>query len=89
MMASLLRRNGIGRAALDRHAHLSSPPHLRPLTSPNRIIVIGGRHDRLSPPESLRSLCKSWGGARYLEVNQGHFGYGAMRCALAEAERYL
>ena len=89
MMASLLRKNGIGREAIARHAHLSSPHHLRPLTPPDRLIVIGGRHDRLSPPESLRALCNSWGGARYLEVNQGHFGYGVMRCALAEANRYL
>jgi hypothetical protein len=51
--------------------------------------VISGSHDRLSTPKSLKSLCASWGGARYLEVNQGHFGYGAMRCALSEADRYL
>ena len=88
-MASLLRKNGIHRAAVDRHAHLSSPDRLRPLTRPDRITVIGGIHDRLSTPESLKSLCTAWGGTRYLEVNQGHFGYGAMRCALAEADRYL
>lgn len=89
MMAGLLRKNGIHRDAIDRHAHLSSPERLRPLTPPDRITVIGGSHDRLSTPESLKSLCAAWGGARYLEVNQGHFGYGAMRCALAEADRYL
>lgn len=89
MMASLLRKNGIHRDSIDRHAHLSSPGHLRPLTPPERLTVIGGKHDRLSTPDSLKALCKAWGGARYLEVNQGHFGYGAMRCALAEADRYL
>ena len=51
--------------------------------------MIGGTHDRLSPPESLRSLCESWGGAHYLEVNQGHFGYRAMDLALKQADRYL
>lgn len=89
MMASLLRKNGIHRDSIDRHAHLSSPGNLRPLTAPDRLTVIGGKYDRLSPPDSLRALCQAWGGARYLEVNQGHFGYGAMRCALAEADRYL
>lgn len=89
MMSGLLRRNGIHPADLSRHAHLSTPAMRPPLTPPDRITVIGGTHDRLSPPGSLRSLCEAWGGARYLEVTQGHFGYGAMRCALAESERYL
>lgn len=89
MMASLLRRNGIHRDSIERHAHLSSPRHLRPMTPPDRLTVIGGKYDRLSTPDSLKALCKAWGGARYVEVNQGHFGYGAMRCALAEADRYL
>jgi pimeloyl-ACP methyl ester carboxylesterase len=88
-MASLLGKNGIHRSDIDRHAHLSSPLHTVSATSPDRITIIGGKHDRLSPPESLKKLCAAWGGARYLEVDQGHFGYGAMRCALAEADRYL
>jgi len=89
MMASLLAKNGIRREAIERHAHLSSPDRLRPLTPPHRITVIGGTHDRLSTPESLQALCVAWGNATYREVTQGHFGYGAMRCALAEAEHYL
>ncbi len=88
MMSGLLKRNGITSKDLSRHAHLSSPAARRPLTPPDRITVIGGTQDRLSPPESLRSLCESWGGTRYLEVEQGHFGYRAMRCALAECDRY-
>ena len=89
MMSGLLKRNGIYPHDLSAHAHLSSPAKRRPLTPPDRITVIGGTHDRLSPPESLRSLCESWGGARYLEVNQGHFGYRAMDLALKQADRYL
>ena len=88
-MASLLRKNGIQSDAIDRHAHLSSPLYTGTVTRSDRITVIGGKHDRLSPPESLKKLCAVWGGARYLEVDQGHFGYDAMRCALAEADRYL
>ena len=89
MMSGLLKKNGIHPHDLSRHAHLSSPAKRQPLTPPDRITVIGGTHDRLSPPESLRSLCESWEGARYLEVNQGHFGYRAMKLALKETERYL
>jgi len=89
MMSGLLKENGMSSKDLSRHAHLSSPAARRPLTPPDRITVIGGTLDRLSPPESLRSLCESWGGARYLEVEQGHFGYRAMRCALTEADRYV
>ena len=89
MMSGLLQRNGIYPHDLSAHAHLSSPAKRRPLTPPDRITVIGGTHDRLSPPESLRSLCESWGGARYLEVNQGHFGYRAMDCALVTADHYM
>ena len=88
-MAALLAKNGIHRDDIDRHAHLSSPLHTGTSTRPDRVTVIGGKHDRLSPPESLKKLCTAWGGARYLEVDQGHFGYRAMRCALAEADRYL
>ncbi len=89
MMSGLLKKNGITSGDLARHAHLSSPEMIVPLVTADRIIVIGGSHDRLSPPDSLRSLCERWGGARYLEVEQGHFGYRAMRCALAECDRYL
>ena len=89
MMASLLKKNGVTSSALDRHTHLTTPGRLTPLTPSERILIIGGRHDRLSPPHSLKDLCTSWGGARYKEVNQGHFGYAAMRCALDEADRYI
>ena len=89
MMSRLLNKNGIHPDDLALHAHLSSPAHRLPQVTPDRITIIGGTHDRLSKPESLRSLCEAWGGARYLEVEQGHFGYRAMRCALAECERYL
>ena len=89
MMASLLKKNGVTSSALDRHAHLTTPGRLTPLTSPERILVIGGRHDRLSPPDSLKTLCSSGGGARYREVHQGHFGYAAIRAALSEADIFL
>jgi len=89
MMASLLKKNGINQESIARHAHLSSPLHMNPLTPTDRITVIGGKHDRLSPSTSMKALCNVWGGAQYLEVAQGHFGYDAMRCALEVADRFL
>jgi len=89
MMSALLLRNKIYPDLIARHAHLSSPTQVTPLTAPRRITIIGGRYDRLSPSESLKSLCEIWGGAHYREVPQGHFGYCAMRCALEESDYYL
>lgn len=89
MMANYLKQNGIFSNSIKRHAHLSSPLHLIPLTSTARITVIGGKHDRISPPNILKSLCSRWGDVNYLEVHQGHFGYRAMKLALTEADRYL
>jgi len=89
IMSVYLKRNGIHPEALDRHSHLSSPARLIPLTPPDRITIIGGKYDRLSSPESLKNLCDSWGGARYRQVNQGHFGYDAMKSALQESEQYM
>jgi hypothetical protein len=89
MMADSLTANGITSDSISRHAHLSSPLHLIPLTPAERITIIGGRYDQISPSSSLKLLCSHWGGANYLEVAQGHFGYTAMRQGLAEAERYI
>ena len=89
MMSELLKKNHVSREVIRRHAHLSSPLKLKPSTRPERITVIGGKYDRLSPSESLRSLCISWGGANFREVPQGHFGYRAMECAMQEAELFL
>lgn len=89
VMSGLLRADGITPEMLSRHAHLSNPATRPPLAPPERITVIGGTRDRLSPPEALRSLCERWGGACYREVDQGHFGYRAMDLALLETERYL
>lgn len=89
VMSVLLQKNGVTPDHLVRHSHLSSPAAQIPASSPDRILVIGGKYDRMSPPESLRHLCRSWGGARYLEVEQGHFGYSAMKRALAESEEFV
>ena len=88
MMAGLLKRNCIHPESIDRHAHLSSPLQLTPRTRPEKITIIGGSYDRLSPSETLIDLSGRWG-ARYLEVEQGHFGYSAMKLGLQEADRLI
>lgn len=88
MMSDLLKKNGVHPGSIDRHAHLSCPTRVTPRSARDRIIVIGGSYDRLSPSESLKSLSSTWG-ARYREVNQGHFGYRAMRVAMEEADSLL
>lgn len=87
-MSGLLLRNGVTPDQPRRHAHLSQPDGGSPATNPNRILIIGGRYDRISPSESLQLLTRSWG-ARYREVEQGHFGYAAMKTALAESEQFV
>jgi pimeloyl-ACP methyl ester carboxylesterase len=89
MMAGLLKKNGIEPHSIARHFHLVEPLRLTPMTPAGRIRVIGGKHDRISPSEHLLTLCKAWGGVRYVEVPQGHFGYHAMNRALKEADGFL
>jgi pimeloyl-ACP methyl ester carboxylesterase len=78
----MLIQAGIKPGATSRHAHLTSPLHGRPLVPPDRVLIIGGAHDRITPPGVLQELVRRWGGVRYAEVNQGHFGYAAMAKAL-------
>lgn len=81
----LLRAQGITAGMTHRHAHLSSPLHGQPLTRPDRITLIAGAWDTVSPAAGLRELAAVWAGADYVAVRQGHFGYAA----LAEARRRI
>jgi pimeloyl-ACP methyl ester carboxylesterase len=81
MMGSSLRAHGVTHEHLDRHAHLTGPSFATPLTSPERIVLIGGTYDCIAPPEQLKHFCSRWNVA-YEEVAQGHFGYQAMKKAL-------
>jgi pimeloyl-ACP methyl ester carboxylesterase len=73
---------GIKPGATGRHAHLTSPLHGRPLVPPDRVLIIGGAYDRITPPGVLQELVHRWRRVRHAEVNQGHFGYTAMAKAL-------
>lgn len=68
-----------------RHAHLSSPLHGQPLTPHDRIAIVAGRYDTVTPLAGLRELAAAWPGAQFVGVRQGHFGYAA----LAEAKRRI
>ncbi|MCF7729309.1 MAG: alpha/beta hydrolase family protein [Chthoniobacterales bacterium] len=81
MMGSSLRAHGVTHEHLDRHAHLTGPSFATPLTSSERIALIGGTYDCIAPPEQLKYFCSHWN-VRYEEVAQGHFGYQAMKKAL-------
>ena len=50
----------------------------KPKLSAEKILLVGGRHDRIARPAQLRALAQEWGGAHYREVAQGHIGYQAM-----------
>lgn len=75
----LLRRNGIDEDLTRRHAHLSSPLHGIPDTSPDRIIMAVGAWDRIAPRDRTEALAGAWNGARVITSPQGHFGYVAAR----------
>lgn len=81
-MAFLLKKQGITSDHIQRHAHLTSPTNGFPLCSPERLMVIGGTYDKISPPDKLRHCCQLWNNCIYHEVEQGHFGYRSMKLAL-------
>lgn len=82
VMASLLKKEGITRDHLDQHAHLTAPTYGKPLCNPEHLFIIGGCYDKISPPNQLRHCSECWKGSIYHEVQQGHFGYHAMKLAL-------
>ena len=89
VMAYLLRTQGITQQHLERHAHLTAPKKCLPQCQPERIIIIGGSYDKISPPAHLRDCCEKWNGAIYNEVNQGHFGFRAMELALQLMNQFI
>ena len=73
---------GIERGVSRRHAHLTSPLHGRPTCAGERVLIIGGTYDTIVPASVLRRLAQLWPQSRLVLVEQGHFGYAAMREAL-------
>ncbi|MBV9128661.1 MAG: alpha/beta hydrolase family protein [Verrucomicrobia bacterium] len=79
-----LRRAGLERALLARHAHLSSPHHALPLGgAAERTVILAGAFDRIVQMSDLVALRDAWAGAELLTVPQAHFGYGMIPRAVA------
>jgi pimeloyl-ACP methyl ester carboxylesterase len=60
-----------------------------PLCDIERVLIVGGAADAITPPSTLKMLVEAWPGAQYAEVPQGHFGYAAMGEALRQIDRFL
>jgi hypothetical protein len=82
MMRKILLAAGFRPGVSRRHAHLTSPLDGRPACEGKRVVIIGGRYDTIVPPVVLKGLAVVWPESRFILVEQGHFGYAAMREAL-------
>lgn len=73
-----MEARGLSRDQASRMLPMVCPSFGKPKVLPEKILLVGGRHDRIARPAQLRALAKEWGGAHYREVGQGHIGYQAM-----------
>ena len=89
MIRKTLRAAGIRPGASRRHAHLTSPMDGCPAVDGKRVLIIGGTDDAITPPSVLKGLAQVWPGSRFTLVEQGHFGYAAMREALRRIEEEI
>jgi pimeloyl-ACP methyl ester carboxylesterase len=80
---------GIEPGVSRRHAHLTSPFGGRPVCEGNRVLIVGGTYDTITPPSVLKRLAQAWPESRFALVKQGHFGYAAMGEALRWIEGRL
>ena len=77
-----LRRTGVTRAQVARHARLHSPLARAPLVDAARVVIAAGEDDRLVILPDLLALRDAWPGATLLRVPQAHFGYRMMTDAV-------
>ncbi len=89
MIRKTLRAARIQPGVSRRHAHLTSPLDGRPACEGKRVLVIGGSYDTIAPPSVLRRLATVWPESQFALVEQGHFGYAAMREAIRRIENVL
>ena len=76
-----MEARGISREQASRMLPMVCPSFAQPKIPPEKILLVGGSHDRIARPEQLQTLANRWGGAHYREVGQGHIGYQAMPMA--------
>jgi pimeloyl-ACP methyl ester carboxylesterase len=86
MIRKTLRAARIQPGVTRRHAHLTSPLDGRPACEGKRVLIIGGSYDTIAPPSVLRRLATVWPESQFALVEQGHFGYAAMREAIRRIE---
>jgi hypothetical protein len=89
MIRKALLTAGIRPGISRRHGHLTSPLDGKPVCEGERVLVIGGTYDTIAPPSVLESLTQVWPGSRLVLVEQGHFGYAAMREGLRRVDGLL
>ena len=61
----------------------------RPACDGNRVLIIGGTYDTITPASVLRRLAQTWAESRFTLVEQGHFGYAAMQEGLRQIDDLL
>ena len=76
-----MEARGLTREQASRMLPMVCPSFARPKIAAEKILLVGGKHDRIARPAQLQTLAKKWGGAHYREVGQGHIGYQAMPMA--------
>jgi pimeloyl-ACP methyl ester carboxylesterase len=76
-----MEARGLRREQASRMLPMVCPSFGKPKVSPDKILLVGGRYDRIARPAQLQNLAKEWGGVHYREVGQGHIGYQAMPMA--------
>jgi pimeloyl-ACP methyl ester carboxylesterase len=74
-----LRRVGIDEATVERHFHLVSPLHAKPLDEATRVLLFAGEWDRVVEARDVEEFHRAWPASEYALVPQGHFGYRMMR----------
>jgi pimeloyl-ACP methyl ester carboxylesterase len=73
-----MEARGLSREQASRMLPMVCPSSGKPKLAPEKILLVGGTHDRIARPGQMRALARDWGGAHYREVGQGHIGYQAM-----------
>lgn len=73
-----MEARGLSREQASRMLPMVCPSSGKPKLPAEKILLVGGTHDRIARPGQMRALARDWGGAHYREVGQGHIGYQAM-----------
>lgn len=73
-----LERGQIEPPLVARHYRLSSPLYNESLCA-DRVLLVAGDFDLISPVGDIEALHQKWRGSELLRVPQGHFGYRMLR----------